>query len=172
MGHKDYQSGFSLLELMTAIVIVVILATVAVPSFSVLVEQTRQETAAEQLRTHLALARIESVTRQEWVTICRSNDQQTCVGDALTGATAWSGLIMFVDHDRSRLPTKPEDVIRVTTFKSPVTVHWNRGDSLTYQPDGSVTGFSNGTFRVKAGNPDKEHRLILSLSGRVREEIN
>ena len=172
MGHKDYQSGFSLLELMTAIVILVILATVAVPSFSALVEQTRQETAAEQLRTHLALARIESVTRQEWVTICRSNDQQTCVGDALTGATAWSGLIMFVDHDRSRLPTKPEDVIRVTTFKSPVTVYWNRGDSLTYQPDGSVTGFSNGTFRVKAGNPDKEHRLILSLSGRVREEIN
>ena len=115
MGHKDYQSGFSLLELMTAIVILVILATVAVPSFSALVEQTRQEIAAEQLRTHLALARIESVTRQEWVTICRSNDQQTCVGDVLTGAIEWSGLFMFVDHDRNRLPTKPEDVIRVTT---------------------------------------------------------
>ncbi|WP_151671626.1 GspH/FimT family pseudopilin [Nitrincola schmidtii] len=171
MGHKDYQSGFSLLELMTAIVILVILATVAVPSFSALVEQTRQETAAEQLRTHLALARIESVTRQEWVTICRSNDQQTCVGDALTGATEWSGLIMFVDHDRNRLPTKPEDVIRVTTFKSQVTVYWNRGDSLTYQPDGSVTGFSNGTFSIHAGNPEKEYRLILSMSGRVREEI-
>ena len=172
MSHKEYQSGLSLLELITAIVIIVILTTVAVPSFSALVEQTRQETAAEQLRNHLALARIESVTRQAWVTICRSNDQQTCVGDALTGATEWSGLIMFVDHDKSRLPIKPEDVIRVITFKSPVTVHWNRGDSLTYQPDGSVTGFSNGTFLIKAGNPEKELRLILSLSGRVREEIN
>ncbi len=172
MGLKTYQTGLSLLELMTAIVILIILTTVAIPSFSALVEQTRQETAAEQLRNHLALARIESVTRQEWVTICRSDDQQTCVGDSLTGATEWSGLIMFVDHDRSRLPTKTEDLIRASTFKSPVTVHWNRGDSLTYQPDGSVTGFSNGTFRIKAGNPDKEHRLILSLSGRVREESN
>jgi len=172
MAHKAYQSGLSLLELMTAIVILIILTTIAIPSFSALVEQTRQETAAEQLRNHLALARIESVTRQEWVTICRSNDQQNCVGDALTGATEWSGLIMFVDHDRNRLPTKPEDIIRVTTFKSPVTMHWNRGDSLTYQPDGTVTGFSNGTFRINAGNPDKEHRLILSLSGRVREETH
>ncbi|MCD8513683.1 MAG: GspH/FimT family pseudopilin [Nitrincola sp.] len=137
MGLKTYQTGLSLLELMTAIVILIILTTVAIPSFSALVEQTRQETAAEQLRNHLALARIESVTRQEWVTVCRSDDQQTCVGDSLTGATEWSGLIMFVDHDRSRLPTKTEDLIRVSTFKSPVTVHWNRGDSLTYQPDGS-----------------------------------
>ncbi|TVQ68069.1 MAG: prepilin-type N-terminal cleavage/methylation domain-containing protein, partial [Oceanospirillales bacterium] len=54
MAHKAYQSGLSLLELMTAIVILIILATVAIPSFSALVEQTRQETAAEQLRNHLA----------------------------------------------------------------------------------------------------------------------
>lgn len=166
------QDGFSLLELMTTLVILVILATVAVPSFSALMQQTRQNTAAEKLRTHLALARIESITRQDWVTLCRSDDQQTCIGDSLTGATEWPGVIMFVDPERNRLPIQQEDIIRVSTFKSPVTVHWNRGDSLTYQPDGSVTGFSNGTFRINTGNPEKEHRLILSLSGRVREEIN
>ena len=164
------QRGLSLLELMATLAILVVLATAAIPSFSSLVEQTRQKTAAESLRTHLALARIESITRQQWVTLCRSQDQQTCMGDNLTGAVEWPSVIMFVDYDKKRLPAKTEDIISVLTFKSAITVYWNRGDNITYQPDGSVTGFSNGTFRINAGNLDKEHRLILSLSGRVREE--
>lgn len=165
-----YQKGFSLIELITAMALVVILTTVAIPSLSALLQQTRQDTAAESLRTHLALARIESITRQEWITLCRSQDSLTCAGDKLNGSTQWPGVIMFVDQHQKRFPEKPDDILRVFQFNAQHSIHWNRGDSLTYQPDGSVTGFSNGTFSVNAGNPDKEHRLILSLSGRVREE--
>lgn len=165
------QHGFSLIELITAMAIVVVMATVAVPSFSLLQETARQQSTAENIRNYLALARIEAITRQQWVTICHSYDQAVCVGDALNGTSQWSGILMFVDPNRQRVPDHPSDILRVGHFRNQVNVHWNRGDSLTYQPDGSVTGFSNGTFRVTAGNPAREHRLILSLSGRVREEI-
>lgn len=171
MLTQQAQQGLSLLELMVAIAILVIFATIAVPSFSALVDRTRQETAVEAIRTHLALARIESVTRQEWITVCRSEDLQTCMGDSLSGATEWPGMILFIDRAQQRIPAEPEDIIRVLNFNATVTVNWNRGDNLTYQPDGTVTGFSNGTFSITASNPEKEHRLILALSGRVREEI-
>lgn len=165
------QQGLSLLELLVALVLVVLLTTVAVPSFSALLEKTRQESVAERLKTHLALARIEAVSRQQWITLCRTEDGEQCVDDALSGTTQWQGALMFIDTERNRMVADSNQLLRVDHFTKPVSVHWNRGDSLTYQPDGSVTGFSNGTFRIKSGQSESEHRLVISMAGRVREEV-
>lgn len=165
------QQGLTLLELLVALVLVAVLTTLAVPSFSSLLEKTRQESAAERLKTQLALARIEAVSRQQWITLCRTEDGVQCVGDALSGTTQWQGALMFVDTERNRMVSESNQLLRVDRFAKPVSVNWNRGDSLTYQPDGSVTGFSNGTFRIKAGSSESEHRLVISMAGRVREEV-
>ncbi|KGK41474.1 hypothetical protein LH51_14635 [Nitrincola sp. A-D6] len=165
------QQGLSLLELLVALVLVVVLTTVAVPSFSALLEKTRQESTAERLKTHLALARIEAVSRREWITLCRTDDGEQCVSDAVSGTTQWQGVLMFIDTERDRMVSHTDKLLRVDRFASPLSVHWNRGDSLTYQADGSVTGFSNGTFRIRAGQSELEHRLVISMAGRVREEV-
>jgi len=169
---QAHQLGLSLLELLVAMVLVVVLTTVAVPSFSALLETTRQESAAERLKTHLALARIEAVSRQAWITLCRTEDGEQCVSDSLSGTTQWHAALMFIDTERNRMVADSDKRLRVDRFATPVSVHWNRGDSLTYQPDGSVTGFSNGTFRIKAGQSESEHRLVISMAGRVREELD
>lgn len=169
MNRYAYQQGLSLLELLVTLALMTFLLTVAVPSLAGLLEKTRQDTVTERIKHHLALARIEAISRQQWITLCRTQDGVSCVGDALNGETEWQGLLMFVDTQRQRVPEQPEHLLRVDHFTAPVRVTWNRGDSLTYQPDGSVTGFSNGSFRVQAGSSPPQ-RLVLALSGRVRHE--
>ena len=55
--------GFTLLELMVAIAVLAILATVGVPSFRALIQNNRVTTQANELVSALSFARTEAVKR-------------------------------------------------------------------------------------------------------------
>ena len=61
------QHGFSLVELMIAIVITAILLTAAMPSFNAWIQNSRIRTTAELLQNDLQLARVEAVRRNQSV---------------------------------------------------------------------------------------------------------
>lgn len=77
------QSGFSLIELMVAIVIMGILMAAAIPSFSSWMQNSQIRTAAESVQNGLQLARTEAVNKNTPVsfTLTGNNWSVDLVGD-------------------------------------------------------------------------------------------
>ena len=77
---KQKSAGFTLLELMIAVVVVGILATIALPSFREFIERSNVRSSAESVLNALQLARAEAVRRNEQITFTLGSG---------TGATSW-----------------------------------------------------------------------------------
>ena len=102
--------GFSLIELLVTIAIAAIIAGVAAPSFSKMVNANRIQTAASALQSDMMYARTEAVKRGLPVSICPSTDQATC-----TTTNAWAnGWIVFNDVNGSgTIDSTSDKVLRV-----------------------------------------------------------
>ncbi|QJD60840.1 prepilin-type N-terminal cleavage/methylation domain-containing protein [Pseudomonas sp. gcc21] len=61
--------GFTLIELMVVVALVAIIATIAVPSFGILISDNRAESQAEELNSLLQYARSEAVIRKVTSTV-------------------------------------------------------------------------------------------------------
>ncbi|HXD23837.1 MAG TPA: GspH/FimT family pseudopilin [Gemmatimonadaceae bacterium] len=90
---KRPQSGFSLIELLTAITVLAVLLAMTVPGFRDFTRSNRVTAAHNDLVTAFTLARSEALKRATTVSVCASNDGTSC-----TGATNWAGgWIAFTD---------------------------------------------------------------------------
>ena len=78
----EKQSGFTLLELLTAMTIGAILMAIAVPSFRITILNNRLSTPLNTLLSGMIYTRTEAIKRNVNVVICASSDQQTCTGGA------------------------------------------------------------------------------------------
>ena len=72
MNHRT--AGFTLVELMIAVLILAILMAAAVPSFRDFAANSRTSAASSDLTTALSLARSEAVRRSGTVIACASAD--------------------------------------------------------------------------------------------------
>lgn len=77
--------GFTIIELMIALVITAILLTIAVPSFTGIIRDNRVLSGANSLVGAIGQARSEALRRGRAVTVCPSTNQTTCSG------TNWPG---------------------------------------------------------------------------------
>ena len=86
-------SGFTMLELMIALSIGAILATIAVPSYQSMMVQSRLATQANEFLTALHFSRSEAVKRGMRITMCKSSSGTTC-----TAGSNWQdGWIVYSD---------------------------------------------------------------------------
>ncbi len=148
--------GFSLIELIAALVIASILLTIAVPSFQTFVRSNQVSSQINGLVADLTLARTEAVKRMTVVTVCNSNDQQGCTD------TSWSdGWIVWADADvdgvvdSSEILRAAPAIITGASLTSATFADLNR---LQYQPSGSPD--SIGTFELC----DAENRFCRCLT--------
>lgn len=159
--------GITLVELMMALAIVAVLATVALPAFGNLLGRTRQQVAMSDLQASLNLARITAINRSQHVIACPSIDRLTCLH-----TTQWHhGWLLFadLDHDGQRSDDEPvigEGQARAEGIGILGTVGRPRID---YQSDGSASG-TNITLTVcdRAAGPARVRTLVVSPSGRIR----
>jgi type IV fimbrial biogenesis protein FimT len=90
---KRYARGLTLLELMTALTVLGVLLSIAIPSFRQFTINSRTTSATNDLVTALQLARSEALRRATPVIVCSSIDLANCAG-----ARDWStGWIAFRD---------------------------------------------------------------------------
>lgn len=162
------QQGLSLVELMIAVAVLAIVIGIAPGSFSSLLHTNRQSAAQDDIVQLLRLARSTALSRNQRVTLCRSQNGTQCAGTQRSGQAAWKGALAFVDLDQNRQVGMQETVFYVATFAEPVHIIWNRGDSMVYQPDGSALGGSNGTFTISTTGSSYSRLVVVSLLGRIR----
>lgn len=169
---KGKVTGFTLLELMIAVVILSILVTLAVPSFRQMIANNRASSQANQLLQLVTLARSEAVRRNRSVTLCRATVVTTCAG---TGNWA-DGVVLFADaNGNGQIDVATDEVIRSLLPYAPgttVTGNTNVTARITFNPQGLST--NNGTFTiVPAGSTTStQYRyLVLGPTGRpsIRE---
>jgi type IV fimbrial biogenesis protein FimT len=121
--------GFTLIELMITLAIVVILTTLGTAAFTRIIAENRMATAVNDFVSTLQLARSEAVKRGIEVTVCVSADNATCNEDS----DAWDGgYVVIADLDGTE-----EELLRVQAAKPLVQVT-AQVDRFTYDTDGSV----------------------------------
>lgn len=79
-AHDRCQTGFTLVELLTAVSIVGVLAAVAAPSFNAFNVRERLKGAATNLQTDLQYARSEAVQRNTAITVSFTAGASWCYG--------------------------------------------------------------------------------------------
>ena len=156
--------GFTLYELMLTLLLLVLLAGTAIPSFSALIARQRQRVEIDALFHAVHQARLESIMRRQTVALCPSTD-----GIACADSTDWSGgWLMFENRDRDS-PAQidsDEPILLQHTGDHRVMVHANR-KSFTLRA--TFLRATNGTLiicdpldRVAA------RALVISYTGRPR----
>lgn len=157
--------GFTLVELLVVVVVVLILIGTVLPSMRGFIDGRRASVAAAEFMAAIHLARSEAIHRGERV-------------DLMAVDNDWrNGWLVFVDRNRNREPDAGDDVIhRHPPLQRGLEVETRLADSgrnyLAYDPSGrSRTDASArqpqfGTLRIRLG--DQRRNVVLNLLGRAR----
>jgi type IV fimbrial biogenesis protein FimT len=111
------QFGFTLIELMVTVAILVILVTVALPSFQSVITSNRLADARGSMLSAIQYTKGEAVARNRAVSLCSSIDGATCAG-----ANDWgAGWIVVTDNNATGTTVSIGELLRV--FQAPDAAH-------------------------------------------------
>ncbi len=160
------QQGFTLLECLISMAVLVLVAGIGVPGFQSLARAHHVRATVADLSADFALARVSAISRGVPVVACPTHDGLRCIRDS-----EWArGWMVFPDADRNHQPDTPDDVISVRQTKNPrLRVFTNAGrPQLRYLPSGMSAG-SNLTVSICDGSRVAA-RVVVNNAGRVRSE--
>jgi type IV fimbrial biogenesis protein FimT len=163
--QQQQQRGFSLIEMLTTISIVAILATVAIPNFDTMMKNTRRTQTVENFWHAIFLARSEAIKRNSVVALCKSSDGTQCDYKG-----NWSnGWIVFEnrDNDSPAQVDSDEPILRVYGATTQVAVLTSKNNFI-FRPFAQT--LVNGTVTFCDERGSKEARaIIISHTGRPRQ---
>lgn len=147
------QDGFTLMELMTVVAIISILSAIAIPNFFAWRASSKLSSAARELMSDLAMARMQAISASESVKVLFFSD----------------GYTVFVDEDNDDVIDADEEVLSdknypagvamsADTFPSGKTIFARTG---IVSPAGSIVLDKGSGTRMK---------VIVSVAGRIRVE--
>ncbi len=164
-GWKSTQcGGFTLIELMVTITLVAIVMGIGVPSYQDFVVRNRIQTQASEIRSSLAMARVEAIRRGLRVRVCPGES-------GCNGSANWhNGWNSFVDRnsDNAREEAKNETQLEVH-------ISLDGGSTLTganhviFKSDGTAGAERELNLCTAEGDASPHRRRIaISSVGRIR----
>ena len=163
---RSNQRGLTLVELLSTVSIIAVVNALAGPTLGETFKRNQLRSQAERVMTTLNLARSEAVKRNQPVSVCRSNDGETCSGD-------WSdGWIVFSNLDGDNVVDGGADEV-IGVFDGIADGHQFYGtagdDALTYFSDGSYAAGSE-TVRICSEDGDLVQSWTVEINavGRPR----
>jgi len=147
--------GVTLIESIVVLAIIAIVASMAVPTFSLTIARNRMASYTNEFLGFLSYARSEAITRGRRVIVCKSEDGKTC-----TIHGGWEqGWIVFVDKNNNFLPEN-EEILRV---------HDKLNSHITIIGEGYVDDYiaysSDGRTRMNFGDFQEGNLSLCDNSG-------
>ncbi len=161
------KSGFSLVELVTALAVSAILATLALPSGERLYRRHVVESSVNRLFASINHGRFEAIRSGQRTVLCPANGD----GSACTGKTEWQrGWMLFVDANANRVLDAPDRLLRRDEgLPAGIMLNTTTGRTLLgYRPDGTPS-WSNLTFTFcDPRGTAAPAAIMISMTGRAR----
>jgi len=168
---EKHEKGFTLVELMVTVAIVGIIASLAVPSFSKMIERNRLKEAIESLKSDLMFTRTESIKRSANINVStKINGSSWCYGidtdndtdntnanTACDCATVGSCLVKTVDGSQF--------VGTTLTAGENITFFFRRGSASNTNAILSTSNYSvkvivSDIGRVRVCSPDSSKAMV------------
>lgn len=163
--------GFTLIELMTTLVVAAILTTIAVPSYRYFIESGRLTAATNDFVGAVTYARVEAMKRNGGptgsgqVVVCASTDSSTCAASPATWASGW---IVFWDQNAdgaccntasgdARLKAHDALASNMTVVTNPASTN-----KLTFNRIGAIT---TSLTSLKINSTSINQDRVICLSG-------
>lgn len=177
---REGSQGFTLVELMVTVVLMAILFTLAIPSFTGMVRNSQVRTVAESLQTGLRLAQAEAVRRNRQTVFTLTNAEPSLTSAAAANGRNWA---IHTVPRVSEAATEREfvqggalsDSAGAVVIDGPAAVCFSSAGRLTPNTSPGVAG---ATCAVTADPPlqydfeltgaDRRLRVTLSVGGQVR----
>jgi len=155
-GRPHRVAGFTLIELMVTIAVLAVVMAIAIPNFRGLINRNRLTAQANELVASVQYVRSEAVRLNSKVTLCPSEDGETC------GGADWRRMIARLDRDDSVL----REIAATSTALVSADV-----DTITFSSDGLArdsTGLlatANLTVCIDTTQPAENQRVVALASG-------
>ena len=144
--HREAVRGFTLIELVVAMCVAAVLATIAAPSVAQLAASLQLSSASNTLVSGLRLARNEAIKRNARVVLCKTIDGIHC-----TRAGGWEqGWIIFHDVNNNSLRESAGDIIhheRALSASLRMTGNLTVASYISFVPTGG-TKLAGGGFQA------------------------
>jgi type IV fimbrial biogenesis protein FimT len=152
------QQGLTLIELLTGLVLLGIVATLAIPAFTQLIDAQRRLDTAQQLTSGLRMARTEAILRSQPVIMQASEDD-------------WGrGWTVFVDTNQNHFRDPNEAVLAERIRHPNVRVAGNSkvATRIGFDSAGRPLNNANGTLAVCLKDAPTSHfQVAIAVTGRV-----
>ncbi len=169
MNNKKYKNtGFTLIDQMIVVSIVMIVIGQALPSISFVLKKNQVANVYNEALAALNYTRSIAVTSGAWATFCKSN--LTGSACATSQSTAWtSGWIVFEDANNNGVINAGEKIHLVNnTLPSQLLINYSRNmQRISYSSEGYAVGY-NGKISFCDSQQTINKTMVLSNSGRIR----
>lgn len=155
MNPKTSTCGFTLLELMVALVVMAVAIGMGIPAYKSMIANSQASAASNDLMMMAQSARAQAMRTRSRVVMCPTRDGQRCAG------SDWSNAISGIDENRNDTLDAGETILRRVETSSAISARAISETPLIFLPDGTARmGRSTND-----GIDDPDAILICSNSG-------